>query len=49
MLMHTWKDPEILQIWTVNQANHDDWPKECPVSPEEILHKSSSNYLEGET
>ena len=26
--MHTWEDPEIYQIWTVSQANQNDWPKE---------------------
>ena len=26
--MHTWEDPEIQQIWTVNQANKNDWSKE---------------------
>ena len=35
MCAHTWKDPEIYQIWTVNQANQNDWPKEtwkkCPI------------------
>ena len=25
--MHTWEDPEICQIWTVNQANQSDWLK----------------------
>ena len=24
----TWKHPEIYEIWTVNQANHNDWPNE---------------------
>ena len=28
MHAHTWEDPEIYQIWTVNQANQNDWPKE---------------------
>ena len=28
MRVHTWEDPEIYQIWTVNQANQNDWPKE---------------------
>ena len=27
MHAHTWEDPEIYQIWTVNQANQNDWPK----------------------
>ena len=31
----TWEDPEIYQIWTVNQANQNDWLKEtqkrCPI------------------
>ena len=26
--MHTWEDPEIYQIRTVNQANQSDWSKE---------------------
>ena len=29
------EDPEIYQMWTVNQANQNDWPKEtqkkCPI------------------
>ena len=25
---HRWKDPEISQIWAVNEANQCDWPKE---------------------
>ena len=33
--MYTGKDPEMHQMWTVNQANHNDWPKEtwkkCPI------------------
>jgi len=28
MHAQTWKDPEIYEIWTVNQANQNDWPKE---------------------
>ena len=28
MRVHTWEDPEIYQIWTVNQANQNDWSKE---------------------
>ena len=28
MCAHIWKDPEIYQIWTVNQANQNNWPKE---------------------
>ena len=28
MREHTWEDPEIQQIWTVNQANQNDWSKE---------------------
>ena len=35
MHAHTWEDPKIYQIWTVNQANQNDQPKEnqkkCPV------------------
>ena len=23
-----WKDPETDQVWTVNQANQNDWPQE---------------------
>ena len=34
-LGHTWEDPEIYQIWAVNQTNQNDWPKEiqkkCPI------------------
>ena len=26
--MHTWETPEVHQIWTVNQASQNDWPKE---------------------
>ena len=33
--MHTWEDPELYQIWTLNQVNQNDWPKEtwkkCPT------------------
>ena len=33
--MHTWGDPELYQIWTLNQVNKNDWPKEtwkkCPI------------------
>ena len=53
MHVHTWEDPEIHQIWTVNQTNMDcepdksKWlPKE---NPEEMPHKSNSNYLKGMT
>ena len=28
MRVHRWEDPEIYQIWTVNQANQSDWSKE---------------------
>ena len=28
MHMHTWEVPEVHQIWTVNQASQNDWPKE---------------------
>ena len=28
MCEHTWEDPEIYQIWIVNQADLNDWPKE---------------------
>ena len=28
MNAHTWKVLEIYQIWTVNQENQNDWPKE---------------------
>ena len=28
MLVHTWEEPEIYQIRTVNQAYQNDWPKE---------------------
>ena len=35
MCVHTWADPEIYQIRTLNQANQNDWPKEtqkkCPI------------------
>ena len=35
MHAHTWKDPEIYQIWIVNQANQKNWPKDnqkkCPI------------------
>ena len=27
--MHTLEDPEIYQIWTVSQANQNDWPKQA--------------------
>ena len=27
MHAHTWEDPKIYQIWTVNQANQSDWLK----------------------
>ena len=37
--MHTWEDPEIYQIWTVNQANQNDWSKEN----ERNAHKYDSN------
>ena len=28
MSAHTWDDPGIFQIWNLNQANQNDWPKE---------------------
>ena len=35
MHAHTWENPELYQIWTLNQANQNDWPKEtqkkCPI------------------
>ena len=35
MRVHKWEDPEIHQIWTVNQANQNNWPnetqKKCPI------------------
>ena len=35
MCVHTREDPEISQIWAVNQANQNDWPREtwkkCPI------------------
>ena len=36
---HTWKEIARYQIWTVNQANQSDWPKEtrkkCPIK---VIH-----------
>ena len=44
--MHSWEEPEIHQIQTLNQANQNDWPKEtrkkCPIL-------SDSSYHEGAT
>ena len=34
------------QIWTVNQVNHNDWPKE---NLEEMPHESNSNCHKGKT
>ena len=35
MHVHTWADPKMYQIWTVNQTNQNDCPKEtqekCPI------------------
>ena len=35
MYLHTWKDPEMYQIWALKQANQNDWWKEtqknCPI------------------
>ena len=35
MHAYTWEGPAIFQIWTVNQTNQNDWPKEtqkkCPI------------------
>ena len=28
MCILTWEEPEIYEIWTVNQENQKDWPKE---------------------
>lgn len=28
MRMHAWEDPETHQMWTLNQTNQNDWPKE---------------------
>ena len=28
MHSHTWEDPEIYQIWTVNKISQNNWPKE---------------------
>ena len=28
MHAHTWEDPEIYLMWTVNRANQNDWPRE---------------------
>ena len=25
MYLHTWKDPEMYQIWALKQANQNDW------------------------
>lgn len=40
------EEPEIYQIQTQKQAKQDDRPKE---NPEEMIHKSDSNYYEGQT
>ena len=40
MRVHAWEDPETYQMWTLNQANQNDWPKET-------LHVSDLNYLKG--
>ena len=34
------------QIWTVNQVNHNDWPKE---NSEEMPHESNSNFHKSKT
>ena len=46
MHAHTWKDPEIYQIWIVNQANQKKLAK---GQPEEMPHKSNSNCHKGAT
>ena len=46
MCVHTWKDPETYQIWTVNQVNHNDWPKE---NSEEMPYESNPNCHKGKT
>ena len=46
MHAHTWEDPEIYQIRTVNQANQNDWLQK---TLEEIPYKSHSNCHKGTT
>ena len=43
---HTWEDPETDQVWTVNQANQNDWPQETrkkgPVTVIQITTRAHS-------
>ena len=41
-----WKDPEIYEIWTVNQANQNDWPKENQkIHPIKIIQTTTRVQL----
>ena len=46
MCEQTWEKPEIYQIWTVNQANQNDWTKEtrknCSI---EVIHTTTRVWL----
>ena len=49
MLGHTWEDPEINQIWAVNQANQNDWPRETwkkyPIKVNSNCHEGVTQRL----
>ena len=51
MPVHTWDDPEIDQIWILNQINQNGWPKEtwkkCPIkaTKREQLSNTESAYV----
>ena len=55
MGVHTWEDPEIHWIWTVNQTSQNDSPNKMAEkwlakgNPEEITHKSNSKCHKGAT
>ena len=43
MCTHTWEDTE---IWTVNQANHSDWPKESwKKYPVKVIRTTTQAWL----
>ena len=54
MCVHTWEDPEVYQIWTLNQGNQNDWPKEtqkkCPIKVVQTVRRAplSDSLLESD-
>ena len=45
MCIHTCKDAETYQIWTLKQANQNDWPKETQKCPIKVIQTTTRVQL----